>query len=314
MWRYVVRRLILAVPVVLLVCVGTFLLIHLVPGNPATAILGEQASPSAIAALDAKLGLDRSLPLQFAVWFGGVVHGNFGTSLVYGSPVLQMIWQRFPVTLELTLLSLVMSLLMAVPFGVAAGRRPNSTADYASRVLSLVGVSMPIFWMALILIYLFAFEVRIFPTEGFVPLSQGLGANLLSLFLPSFAQALALMAITVRLLRSELMEALAQEYARTARAKGVAERTVVWRHALRNALLPVVTAIGLQFGALLGGVVITETIFALPGMGSLVVTAIFDRDFPVVQGAVLVFAMIVVVVNLGVDVLYAYIDPRIKYG
>lgn len=314
MWRYIVRRLVLAIPVLLLVSVGTFLLIHLVPGNPAATILGEYASPKAIAALDLQLGLDRPLPVQFGVWLAALVHGNLGSSLVYSTPVSQMILARFPVTLELTVLSLGMSLALALPFGIAAGRRPNSLVDYVSRILSLAGVSMPIFWMALVLIYIFGLVLRVLPTEGFVPLSQGLGANLASLVLPAFAQALALMATTVRLLRSELMEALQQDFVRTARAKGVSERHVVTRHALRNALLPVVTAVGLQFGALLGGVVITETIFGLPGMGSLIVNSIFARDFPVVQGTVLVFAVIVVVVNLLVDVTYAYIDPRIKYG
>lgn len=314
MWRYIVRRLVLAIPVLLLVSVGTFLLIHLVPGNPAATILGEYASPKAIAALDLQLGLDRPLPVQFGVWLAALVHGNLGSSLVYSTPVSQMILARFPVTLELTVLSLGMSLALALPFGIAAGRRPNSLVDYVSRILSLAGVSMPIFWMALVLIYIFGLVLRVLPTEGFVPLSQGLGANLASLVLPAFAQALALMATTVRLLRSELMEALQQDFVRTARAKGVSERHVVTRHALRNALLPVVTAVGLQFGALLGGVVITETIFGLPGMGSLIVNSIFARDFPVVQGTVLVFALIVVVVNLLVDVTYAYIDPRIKYG
>lgn len=312
--RYLLRRAALAIPVLFIVVLAVFSLIHLTPGNPAAIMLGEEASPSAVALLAHRLGLDRPIPVQFVHWLGAVLHGNLGTSLVYSEPVTHMIVDRLPVTLELTLVSMLLSLLIAVPLGIASARWSNTWVDYASRLIAMIGVSLPNFWLALLLIYAFAVHFQIFPATGFVPLSQGLGANLYSLALPSLTLALGLAGVTMRLLRAELLESLSQLYMRTARAKGATERRVVMRHALKNALIPVITVIGLQFGGLMGGVVITESIFSLPGIGGLLVGAIFDRDFPLVQGTVLFIALVVIAINLCVDVGYAFIDPRIKYA
>jgi peptide/nickel transport system permease protein len=314
MLQYVVRRLLLMVPVALIVAVAVFLLIHIVPGNPAAIILGELASPKAVAALDHSLGLDRPLPVQFVDWLWRAAHGDLGNSLVYSQPVVTLIVERLPVTFELTAYAMLLSLLIAVPAAVVSAYRRNSVTDYVARLLAFAGISVPSFWLALILIDVFALHARLFPATGYTPPAAGLGPNIVSLTLPAVTLAVGLAAVSARILRAELIESLEQAYVATARAKGLRERQVVLKHALKNALLPTVTVVGLQVGGLLGGVVITESIFSLPGMGQLVVNAIFQRDYPVVQGTVLFFALTVMVVNLIVDVLYALLDPRIQYA
>jgi peptide/nickel transport system permease protein len=302
------------IPVALVVLLVTFSLIHLAPGNPAYTILGEQASKQAVKLLDIKMGLNRPLPTQFLVYLWHVVHGNLGRSLLDNEPVGHLIISRLPITLELTILAMALALIVALPIGILAGYRPNTWIDSLSRLLALVGAAVPNFWLALLLIWVFAVRFRWMPALGWVPLSQGLGQNLYHIALPVVVLALQLVAITSRVLRGELMEVLHQLFVQVARAKGINEWGVVMRHGVRNALIPVITVVGLQVGGLLGGVVITEEIFSLPGMGQLVVNSIFNRDYITLQGTVLFLALVVLLANLAVDLLYAAIDPRIRYN
>ncbi len=311
---FVLRRLINLIPVALIVLLVTFSLIHIAPGNPAYTILGEQASPSAVHLLEVKLGLNRPLVVQFMVYLGHAVRGNLGRSLLDNQSVSQLIVTRLPVTLELSVLAVVVSLMIALPAGILAAYRPNTWIDSLSRFLALVGAAVPNFWLALLLVYFLAVAHHWFPALGWVPLSQGVGSNLVHLVLPVIVLALPLVAVTSRVLRGELLEVMHAMFIQVARAKGVRERAVILHHGLKNALIPVVTVVGLQVGGLLGGVVITESIFSLPGMGQLVVNAIFDRDYTVLQGSVLFMAMVVLIVNLLVDLCYAWLDPRIRYN
>jgi peptide/nickel transport system permease protein len=311
---YVVRRLILSVPVVFFVLVGVFLLIHLTPGNPAAIMLGENASPASVAALSRQLGLDLPLPVQFAHYVWQAIHGNLGASLENGQPVTLLIGEAMPVTFELSVLALVAAVLISVPLAVLAVLYRGGFWDYLLQMLSLIGIALPNFWFGLILIYLFATVWPIFPTNGFAPLTAGIGANLSYLVLPTVVLASFLVAVGSNVLREDLAEAATEDFMRTALAKGLTRGRALWRHALRNAVLPYLTVIGLQFGGLLGGVVITESVFGVPGVGRLLVTAIFNRDFSVLQGGVLVFAVIVVIVNLLTDLLYAALDPRVSYA
>jgi peptide/nickel transport system permease protein len=313
MVAFVVRRLALSVPVVFFVLLGVFLLIHLTPGNPAAIMLGEEASRAAVAALTQRLGLDLPLPVQFAHYVWAVVHGNLGSSMQSGQPVTLLIGQALPVTLELAVLSIVVALAVSIPVATLAVIHRGGVLDYALQLLSLVGVAIPNFWYGLILIYLFAVTWPVLPVNGFQPLSAGLFANLRFLVLPTVVLATFLVSVGANVLREDLNEAAAEDFMRTARAKGLSRSAAIWRHALHNALLPYLTVMGLQFGGLLGGVVITETVFGIPGIGRLLVSAIFNRDFPLLQGGVLFFAVVVVVVNLMTDLLYAAFDPRVSY-
>ncbi len=314
MITFIFRRILTLIPVAFLVLVVTFSLIHLTPGNPAYTILGEQASPQAVHLLDVKMGLNRPLAAQFASYVGQVAQGRLGASLIDGQSVISLIVTRLPVTLELSLLAIFVSLCIALPTGILAAYRPNTWMDSVSRLLALVGAAVPNFWLALLLVYLFAVGLRWLPSLGWVPLTQSVPQNLIHLILPVIVLALPLAAVTSRVLRGELMEIMQLLYIQVARAKGINEWAVVMRHGLRNALVPVGTVIGLQVGALLGGVVITESIFSLPGMGQLVVDAIFDRDYPVLDGSVLFMAAVVLLANLLVDLAYAWLDPRIRYN
>lgn len=314
MWLFAIRRLLALIPVAGLVLVVTFSLIHLTPGNPALTILGEEASPKEVHLLDVKLGLTQPLLTQFAQYVGHAVTGNFGQSLLDGQPVSQLVATRLPITVELTALAIALSLLIAIPTGILAATYRNTWIDSLSRLLALFGAAVPNFWLALLLVYLFSVTLHWLPPLGWVPASQSLSLNLVHLILPAVVLALPLAAVTSRVLRGELLEVLRLLYIQVARAKGARERRVLFRHALRNALVPVTTVIGLQIGALLSGVVITESIFSLPGMGQLVVSAIFSRDYPVLDGSVLFMAFIVLLANLAVDLLYAFLDPRIRYS
>ncbi|PSR25379.1 MAG: glutathione ABC transporter permease GsiC [Sulfobacillus thermosulfidooxidans] len=310
---FIIRRIVSLIPVAFVVVVVTFSLIHLSPGNPAYTILGEQASPQAVHLLDVKMGLTKPLWEQFASYVSHVLEGNLGVSLLDGQPVLSLILTRLPVTLELTMLAILASLIIALPTGILAAYRPNTWIDSVSRLLALIGAAVPNFWLALLLVYFFAVTLKWLPSLGWVPLTTSVGGNLIHLILPVTVLALPLAAVTSRVLRGELLEVMRLLYIQVARAKGINEWTVVIRHGLRNALVPVVTVIGLQIGGLLGGVVITESIFSLPGMGQLVVNAIFDRDYPVLDGSVLFMAVVVLLANLMVDLVYAWLDPRIRY-
>ena len=314
MGRYILRRLISSVPVVLLVSLVIFSLIHLTPGDPVVVMLGEEASPEARDALRRQLGLDQPLPVQYGVWLARVLQGDLGRSIRTNQPVSEAIVQRLPVTIELALLAVAISLVVAVPAGIVAAIRRNSTADVASTVFSLLGVSMPNFLLAILLIYVFSLQLRWLPPIGYVNPLQDPAGNLRGMIMPALTLGLALAAVVARLMRSSLLETLNQDYVRTAWAKGLREGLVIRRHAMKNSLIPVVTVVGLQLGNLLGSAVVTETIFALPGVGRLVIDSIFQRDFPLVQGVVLYLALIFLLVNLLVDLVYGFLDPRIRYG
>lgn len=291
----------------------TFLMIHLTPGDPVQLMLGDQATPEAIALLKAKLGLDQPLHVQFGHYLINILHGDLGDSIRTNRPVMEEIGSRFPATVELTALSTAIAITLGVGIGTIAAIRQNSPADSGSMVLAIVWVSMPSFWLGIILQLLFAVEVPWFPIFGRSTPVFTL-EWIKSLVLPAVTLGARSAAILARMTRSTLLEVIREDYIRTARSKGLTERVVIYRHALRNALIPVTTLAGLQFGALLGGAFIVETVFAWPGVGRLGVQAIFMRDIPVVQGMVLLVALMFVLVNMAVDLFYAYLDPRIRYG
>lgn len=315
MFRRVAAQVVALVPTLAGIAVLAFFLLRLVPGDVVDVMMGtEQNNPEIAAELRRLFGLDRPLPVQFADYFGGLLRGDLGISLRTGRPVMEEIAERFPVTLELTLAALVISLLIAIPVGVVAATRRNSGADLGARLFSLIGLSLPNFWLGILLIMVFSVVFRVLPSGGYAPPSAGLGESLKYLLMPSVTLGTAMAAITMRMTRSSLLEVLGFDYIRTARAKGLAERMVIYRHGLRNALIPVVTVVGIQVGRLLGGTVVVEQIFSWPGLGSLVVRAIFQRDYPLVQGLVIVLALFFVLMNLVVDALYAYLDPRLRHG
>ncbi|SEC82725.1 ABC transporter permease [Paenibacillus sp. GP183] len=314
MASYIGRRLLSFIPVALILIVFTFSLIHLTPGNPAYTILGDQASKENVKLLEAKLGLDQPLTVQFFHYVSNTLRGDFGNSLFGGQPVINLILTRIPITLELAVLAILLSLCISLPLGILSARKPNSWIDHFSRLLALAGAAVPTFWLSLILVFLLSVTVQWLPSLGWVPLSEGIGDNLLHLIIPVFALSLPLSAMESRMLRGEMLEVLSQVYIQVARAKGMRQRAVLMRHALRNAVLPVVTIIGLQMGALLGGAVIVESIFSLPGMGQLVFNSIVQRDYSVLNGCVLFMGGTILLTNLVVDVLYAFLDPRIRYS
>ncbi len=311
---FIVRRLLLAIPTILLVTVMVFSLMHILPGDPATVILGQEATPEAVAALREQLGLNRPIAVQYVSWLGGVLQGNLGRSLVDRSPVSELIRQRLPVTLELTLGTFLIAILIAVPAGILSAARRGSWMDYSSTMLALGGMSIPHFWLGMMFIVLFAVKLHWLPASGFVPFTEDPFANVRAMIMPMVATGLRESAVLTRMVHSSLLEVMHADYIRTAYSKGLQERTVVLRHALKNALVPVVTSSGLIVAGLLGGLVITESIFSIPGFGKLIVESIFNRDFVTVQGAILVSALMVVGVNLAVDILYTLVDPRIKMG
>jgi peptide/nickel transport system permease protein len=309
---FVARRILVTIPVLVLVTIMVFSLIHLIPGDVATVVLGEEATPQARVQLRHELGLDKALPIQYFTWVGGVLHGDLGRSLTDKIPVADTIRQRLPVTLELALLSFLVALLISVPTGILAATRRGRISDYAGTFIAFAGMSVPAFWLGIMLIFFFSVRLHWLPASGYVPITQDPMANLQAMLLPAVATGFREAAVLMRMLRSSLLEVMGLDYVRTAKAKGLGHWTVVLRHATRNALIPVVTTSGLAIAGLLSGLVLTETVFAVPGFGRLIVQAINDRDFITVQGAVLVSAVLVVSVNLLVDVLYAVLDPRIK--
>jgi peptide/nickel transport system permease protein len=313
--RYVVRRLLLLVPVLLGVSVIIFMVLHLAPGDAAEIMLGSQATQADLERLRAELGLTQPLYVQYVHWVGLVARGDLGRSIWMKRPVLDEVLGRFKATLVLTGAALVLSTAAGLALGIASAIRPNSLLDRLSAVASLFGASMPVFWLGIVLMVVFALWLGWLPASGmFAPYGGGdLRDLLVHLALPAVTLAAASVTIIARLTRSTMLETLGQDYIRTARAKGVVERAVVLRHGLKNALIPIVTVVGVQAGYLLGGAVLTETVFAWPGVGTLMVQGILARDFPLVQGCVLVVALSFVLINLAVDLLYAWLDPRIRY-
>lgn len=314
MWTYIVRRVVFMLPVALLVAFATFMLIHLIPGDPARVLLGEDATPQLVAALDRQLGLDKPLQVQFGIWLWQAIHGNLGTSIQLHQPVLQAIGQRLPVTAELGGASLLFSLILAVPLGVSAATHRNGLADWLVNVTSLFGIAVPGFVLGLVLILVFAVFLRLFPPGGYVPFNEDPLGNLRDLILPMITLGTATVAINLRQIRASMLEVLHQDYVRTAWAKGLRPTRVYYVHALRNALMPLLTIVGLQVGAILAGAVVIETIFLWPGIGMLAIQSILAKDFPMVQGIVLLSALSYMVVNLLVDLAYGILDPRIGYG
>lgn len=313
MSQYLIRRIIFIIPVALIVCLMTFMIIHLIPGDPARVLLGEEATPQTVAALNKQLGLDQPLPTQFGLWFWQALHGNLGDSIQLQQPVIQAIVQRVPVTAELGLISLLYSLAIAVPLGIYAATHRNTWIDWVVNVLSLLGTAIPGFVLGLLLILFFAVFIRIFPPGGYVPFSDDPLGNIRDLILPVITLGTAAVAGNMRQIRASMIEALSQDYVRTARAKGLPNRKVYYIHALRNAVLPVVTIVGLQVGSIIAGAFIVETIFLWPGVGQLAVNSILSKDYPVVQGVVLMAALSYMTANLLVDVSYVFLDPRIRF-
>ena len=316
MTEYVLRRIAYFVAVLLVVTLVTFSVALLLPGDPALAYIGEanMRDKTMYETMRRELGLDQAIPVQYAKWLGRALRGDLGRSIRTREPALEGLLARFPVTLHLTAMAMVVALLIAVPVGILSAVRPNSNADRAGTVLAMSGVAVPDFWLGIMLIYTFSVWLKMLPPSGYVPLSQGLWPSVQSMVLPALSLGMAFSALIMRQLRSSLIEVLQQEFVLAARAKGLPERLVVGRHALKNALIPVVTVVGLQTGRLFGGAVVVETIFALPGLGRLAADSIFFRDFPMLQGVVLILALAVLLANLLTDLLYAFLDPRIRYG
>jgi peptide/nickel transport system permease protein len=312
--QYLIRRLALMVPVAFLVSVAVFGLIHLTPGDPALLALGEDASPQQVTELRSELGLDRSLPVQYVYWVGRVVRGDLGRSIRNKEPVSRIIIERLPNTLELGLTALGWALVVSIPLGTIAAIRRGSYLDVLSTSFTIAGVSVPNFVVGLLLIYGVAVTWRLLPPGGFTPFSADPGDNLSRLVLPALTLGTAAAAVNMRFTRSSMIEVLNQDYIRTARAKGAGWARVVTRHALKNALIPVVTVVGIQVGAIIEGAVVTETVFAWPGVGKYAIDSILQRDYPIIQGVVLLFAFSFMFANLLVDLAYAWLDPRISYS
>ncbi|WP_038047634.1 nickel ABC transporter permease [Thermus caliditerrae] len=305
MLTYAIRRLLIAIPTLFGVVLLVFLMVRLAPGDPAVLLAGEFATPETLQAIRERYGLDRPLPEQFLLYLGALLRGDLGESARSRRPVLEELKTYFPNTVELAVAAILVALLTGIPLGILAALRPGSGLDLGVMTLALLGVSMPVFWFGLLAILIFSVNLGWFPVAG--------KGTLAHLVLPAVTLGVNATALLARMTRGTLLEVLSQDYIRTARAKGLRERVVVFKHALRNAMIPVVTVAGLEFGSLLAGAVITETIFAWPGLGQLLVGSILARDYPVVQGAVLLVATSFILVNLLVDLLYAWIDPRVRY-
>lgn len=315
MTTYIIQRLLQMIPVLLIVTIISFALTFMLPGDPALLILGDQmaSNQEAYEAARHELGLDRPIYVQYLDWLGRTLRGDFGTSTRDKLPVMQGIAERFPVTLQLTFMAMILAVTIALPAGIISAVRPNSRLDITFSLLSLSGVAIPHFWLGILLIYGLAVVAKLLPPSGYVPLAEDPAQNLVHMIMPTITLGIGLSAILMRQIRSSLLEVLHEDYIVTARAKGLANRTVIVGHALKNGLIPVVTVLGLQVGLLFGGAVITESIFSVPGIGRWAVDSILWRDFPVVQAVCLVMAVGVLFANLLADIAYAYIDPRVRY-
>jgi len=312
--RYLIRRLLAAIPVMLMVATAVFMLLFLAGGDPASVILGPDARPEQVEDLRVKLGLDQPLHVQVYRWYARLLQGDLGQSIFLNRPVTQAIAERAEPTLILTTLALLVALSIGLPMGILSALRRGQWLDTGAMFVAIGGVSMPTFWLGLNLIFVFGVVLAWLPVAGYESLSKGLWDNLRYMIMPAVTLGMAQGALLARLTRSMMLETLSEDYVRTARAKGLAERRVVAAHALRNAMIPLLTIIGLIFAALMGGAVITEQVFNIPGVGRLLIQAVTRRDYPVVQGVVLVVAGLYVLINLVVDVLYGYLDPRLRYG
>ena len=313
MLAYLTRRVVATVPVMLIVALFVFSLLYIAPGDPAAIIAGDQASPEDIDRIRAGLGLDRPFIVRFGTWLWDVLRGDLGQSIFTNLPVTRMIGQRLEPTISLMVLTLILSIGIAVPMGVLAAWNQGTWIDRSIMILAVFGFSVPVFVVGYLLAYVFALQLDMFPVQGYTPLARGIGPWLSNLVLPAVALGGVYIALIARITRATMLEVLSQDYIRTAKAKGVGSRTVLFLHALKNAAVPIVTVIGIGVALLIGGAVVTESVFAIPGLGRLVVDAILRRDYPVIQGVVLLFSFTYVLVNLGVDLLYSVFDPRIRY-
>jgi peptide/nickel transport system permease protein len=306
------RRFLQVIPTLILVSVIIFLLQRLLPGDPALVMAGEERDPEVIAQIRTQYKLDQSLPVQYIAWIGGVLQGNLGESMRLKEPVLSLIVEKFPVTLQLATMALLISLVIGVTAGVISAVRKNTAVDYTANVLGLIGISMPNFWLGILLIYLFAVTLGWLPASGYVSPWENLGQSLKTTILPAFVLGNSFAAVLMRHTRSAMLQALTSDYVRTARAKGLSERTIVIKHALRNALTPIITLGALEFGTLLSGAVLTEQVFLIPGFGKLIVDSVFNRDYAVVQGVTLVTATVYVLLNLLADIAYTIANPKLR--
>ena len=334
MVRYLLGRILATIPVIVLISLLVFLLIHAAPGDPADLLLSDEASAADIAEARHRWGLDQPIYIQYLRFVANIASGDLGTSFKYSDPVISLIGERLPATIELAIVSLLIALVIGVPLGVWAGAKPNSWADNFGSVFGFFGISMPSFWLGIMLILIISGYFKWLPSSGrsTYGVGQGLDAgfyvirSLLSgnmkaawdgikyIIMPAIALGTGMMGLVMRVTRSSVLEIMSEDYVRTARAKGLDERTVLWRHVLRNALVPVITVVGLELGTLLSGSIIVETVFAWPGSGSLLISAIQSRDYPLITGTVLTYTIAFVIINFAIDVLYAMIDPRIRFG
>jgi peptide/nickel transport system permease protein len=313
MFGYIVRRILATIPVMIVVAIFVFALLHLSPGDPAAIIAGDNATAADIAHIRAALGLDQPLLVQFGDWCWRLMRGDLGISIFTNLPVSQLIAQRIGPTISLTISTLIVSIAVAIPLGVVAAWKAGTWVDRVVMVFAVFGFSVPIFVLAYILIYVLAIATHLLPVQGYVPPQDGIGPFLSHLVMPSLALGMTFAALIARITRASMLDVLAQDYIRTAHAKGLSNERVLLRHALKNAAVPIATIIGIGVALLIGGVVVTETVFAIPGLGRLTVDAILRRDYPIIQGIILIFSAAYVVVNLLVDLSYAFLDPRIRY-
>jgi peptide/nickel transport system permease protein len=313
MLAYIARRLLATLPVMVMVAVVVFAMLRLTPGDPAAILAGDDATGAQLELIRQTMGLDKPIATQFAVWMGQLLHGDLGVSLLSGTPVLSMIGQRIGPTVALALATIVLTILVAVPLGVIAAKRRGKLLDRAVMTLSVFGFSVPTFVVGYLLIYLFSLKMGWFPVQGYKPAGDGFWPFAQRLVLPTLALSGIYVALVARITRSSIIEVMSQDFIRTARAKGAGETAILLRHALRNAAVPIVTVIGIGIASLITGVVVTESVFNLPGLGRLVVEAVLARDYPVIQGLILLFSFTYIMINLVVDVLYTVFDPRIRY-
>ncbi len=310
---YILRRLLASIPVILLVGVMTFSILHIAPGDPAVLMAGEEATPEDVEEMRKALGFDKPFIVQFGKWAGRLMKGDLGTSIFSQHSIASLMKPRLQPTLSLAFLAITLSIAIGVPIGVLAAWKVGTLIDRGVMLFAVLGFSVPVFWLGFLFIWAFAVQIHIFPAVGFVPITDGIFPFLRSLTLPALANAIPFSALVARMTRSTMVEVMQEDYIRTARAKGLTEAVVNIRHGLRNASIPIVTVVGLVFAALVGGAVVTETVFAIPGLGRLLVDGVVRRDFPIVQAMLMVVAVAYVFVNLFVDIAYAYLDPRIRY-
>ena len=314
MTNYILKRILALIPIMFIVGLFVFFIIHLIPGNPAAMMLGPEATPEEIDAFSRSMGLDRPIPIQFVEWISNVIRGDFGTSLFFQEQqVTKVVFEHFKVTLTLTVLGVILAIILGIITGVIAAINHNNILDRIIMIITSAGVSIPNFWLGLMLVLFFAIRLSILPPAGFKPLSAGLGESLRYLILPAITLAFGQTSLITRMTRSNMLEVLRSDYVRTARSKGLSELMVNYKHALKNVLIPVITIVGLSFANLMGGAVVTEQIFNIPGVGRLLIKSVFTRDYPVIEGIVLYIAAMWVIINLVTDVLYVIIDPRIEY-